>query len=537
MSCDGDNCTTVVSARRPLLASTDYIMRSIVRIHAYKTLYNWVQPFQTDKNPAMGQSIGTGFFIENRLEGHPTWRLILTCSHVVENCFEDKVTFVIPHINTREIPCTIVSICPDFDLAVLLTDLAVLDPKISKQLGQLVLGNSDDIKQGDRVTAYGYPMAQKNPKMSDGIISGREGNKIQHTSPISPGNSGGPLLLNGMVIGVNSSGITAVSASNIGYAVPINIFALLKNSIQKRIPVIRKPQMGFCYHSTTLAEAALNMSCCGEGKGVYIYFLFKKSPLRDAGIREGSTMCAICWKKTESEVPAESDWYPIDSRGEVTVDWSPQPIVLEDLVYKIPFESFIHIKSFVPQEGKSLTCGQTSFDKGVCTTAKLQMRDVMTGALREWYPPLDPKPAFCTFMGMCVMNLAYNHAEYKEIIRTFLKLSKEDQQDDMLVITYIVPGMPLYEFNTFHAGDIIEYVNGCKVSNLKEYKDALCVPLQQQQNGSYFIDIRTKNNHRFVMDLNKILLEEADAIQKMFNVTDLEIMKILQSIATVNPDQ
>ena len=526
MSCDGDNCVTALSVPSRQGASVEFAMRSIVRIHAYKTLYNWVQPFQTDKNPAMGQSVGTGFFIQNRLANHPTWRLILTCSHVVENCFADKVTFVIPHKVTREIPCQIISICPDFDLAILLTDLSALDSSMLKQLGELPLGNSDHVKQGDRVTAYGYPMAQKNPKMSDGIISGREGNKIQHTSPISPGNSGGPLLLNGMVVGVNSSGITAVSASNIGYAVPINIFSLLKGSIEKRIPVIRKPALGFCYHSTTPIETALNMSCCGKGKGVYIYFLFKKSPLREVGIQEGSTLCALCWKATESETPSDADWYPVDARGEVSVPSTPQPVSLSDLIYKIPFESYIHIKSFTPRK-EEFSCGNIA-TKGVCKVSKIRMRDIMTGGLREWYPPLDPKPVFCTFMGMCVMNLVYNHAVYKEIIGTFLKLSKEEQQEDMLVITYIVPGMPLYEYNTLKIGDIIEYVNGCKVSSLDDYKRALCTPLRQQ--STFMIEIRTKSNRRFVMDVEKVLREEGDAIEKMLNVTDMDVLKTLQSI-------
>ena len=156
------------------------------------------------------------------------------------------------------------------------------------------------------------------------------------------------------------------------------------------------------------------------------------------------------------------------------------------------------------------------------------MRDSMSGCLRQYYPPLDPKPVFCTFLGMCVMNLAYNHSEYKELVGTFLKLSKEEQQKDMLVITYIVPGMPLYEYNTLNVGEIVEFVNGVKVSTLDEYKRALCTPLNTP--GGLLLDVRTRGKRRFVMDVKTALQEERDAIQKMLNVTDLGVFKTLEAM-------
>ena len=38
---------------------------------------------------------------------------------------------------------------------------------------------------------------------------------IQTDTPINPGNSGGPLLLDGKVIGINTSGV--LFANNVGY--------------------------------------------------------------------------------------------------------------------------------------------------------------------------------------------------------------------------------------------------------------------------------------------------------------------------------
>ena len=54
---------------------------------------------------------------------------------------------------------------------------------------------------------YWFPLGQENLKYTKGIISGRQKSSIQTDTPINPGNSGGPLLLDGKVIGINSSHI------------------------------------------------------------------------------------------------------------------------------------------------------------------------------------------------------------------------------------------------------------------------------------------------------------------------------------------
>ena len=72
------------------------------------------------------------------------------------------------------------------------------------------------------VFASGYPHGFY--QFSIGNISGNVKNKdyelIQHTSAISPGNSGGPLLNDrGEVIGINT--LILRGAENMGYAIPI----------------------------------------------------------------------------------------------------------------------------------------------------------------------------------------------------------------------------------------------------------------------------------------------------------------------------
>ena len=115
-------------------------------------------------------------------------------------------------------------------------DLAIL--KIGANgLPYITLGDSDNVKMGERVYAIGNPIGYEFQRtVTSGIISGvnrtikiEEEERssyledlIQTDATINPGNSGGPLInADGEVIGVNSIKIT--SAEGIGFASPINL--------------------------------------------------------------------------------------------------------------------------------------------------------------------------------------------------------------------------------------------------------------------------------------------------------------------------
>jgi hypothetical protein len=91
-------------------------------------------------------------------------------------------------------------------------------------LPPLDLGNSEDVKAGERVIAIGHPSGLENT-VTEGIVSSirvlDSGVKvIQTDAAASPGNSGGPLLnKQGKVIGVVTFG---VSEKSLIFAYPIN---------------------------------------------------------------------------------------------------------------------------------------------------------------------------------------------------------------------------------------------------------------------------------------------------------------------------
>jgi S1-C subfamily serine protease len=110
------------------------------------------------------------------------------------------------------------------------TDLAVVRASVSGvAFGSL--GDSSKLKVGQLVVAIGNPFGFQS-SVTAGVVSAigrslrsREGqlieNIIQHTAPLNPGNSGGPLVdsLN-QVVGINTAIIGM--AQNIGFAIPAN---------------------------------------------------------------------------------------------------------------------------------------------------------------------------------------------------------------------------------------------------------------------------------------------------------------------------
>lgn len=105
-------------------------------------------------------------------------------------------------------------------------DLALLRIKTKHALAPVVLGDSDKLVVGERAVSIGNPLGLEHT-LTDGVVSSRrviEGKKmIQMSTPVSPGNSGGPLFnARGEVIGVTTANYGALLGQNLNLAMPIN---------------------------------------------------------------------------------------------------------------------------------------------------------------------------------------------------------------------------------------------------------------------------------------------------------------------------
>jgi len=152
---------------------------------------------------------------------------ILTNSHVVSSAKKIRVRTAAG----ETVDARIVGDDPATDLAVIRADAAALatsagsvpylaiDGALSPRVGQLAvaignpLGFESTVSTGV-VSALGRSLRGRGNRLIDGVI--------QHTAPLNPGNSGGPLLdTRGRVIGVNTAIIAR--SQNLGFAIAVEL--------------------------------------------------------------------------------------------------------------------------------------------------------------------------------------------------------------------------------------------------------------------------------------------------------------------------
>jgi serine protease Do len=237
-----------------------------------------------------GQGTGTGFVV--RADG-----FIVTNFHVVEGALNIRVVTE----DGRRFDARVVGGDPEADLAVLKVT--------ARGLPTVALGDSERLELGERVVAIGFALAlQGGPSVTSGIVSalGRtiqaadpnapEGGRtyedlIQTDAAINPGNSGGPLVdLAGRVVGINTAGVRAAEAENIGFAISIN----------RARPVIeaaiRDPESPAAYLgvSTQTVTAALALELdLPVNEGALVVGTAPGGPADRAGIEEGDVIVSI----------------------------------------------------------------------------------------------------------------------------------------------------------------------------------------------------------------------------------------------------
>ncbi len=179
-----------------------------------------------------------------------------------------------------------------------LLDLALL--KIEAEgLKPLALGNSQDVKQGQLVLAFGNPLGMDN-SVSMGIVSATERQLsdddprifIQTDTPINPGNSGGPLVdITGRVVGINTFIFSQSGGSEgIGFAIPSNVVRYLYASL-RRDGHVHRGQIGIFARTITPPLAiAFDLQ---PDLGVLVEDVIPEGPSDKAGVHVGDVILSI----------------------------------------------------------------------------------------------------------------------------------------------------------------------------------------------------------------------------------------------------
>ena len=192
---------------------------SVVKIYTVSKIPNYSTPWNSNIN----RSHGSGTIIDGNR--------ILTNAHVVAN---ETFIEVKRYGQTQRYEAKVEFISHQADLAI----LRVKDKIFFEGTKSLELGTLPEILQ--EITVYGFPMGGNSLSVSTGIVSRIEHNRYAHSreiflaiqidAAVNPGNSGGPAISDGKVVGVVMQQIS--KSQNIGYLVPTEIIKHFLNDIK-----------------------------------------------------------------------------------------------------------------------------------------------------------------------------------------------------------------------------------------------------------------------------------------------------------------
>jgi S1-C subfamily serine protease len=283
-----------------------------------------------------GQDEGTGIVLT------PSG-IVLTNNHVI-----DGSTSVSAQVDGsgRTYPVTVLGTDPSDDVALL---------KLSGENFQAVtLGNSGAITVGDQVVAIGNALALSGSEtVTNGIISATNRSvsiedqstglteslkgMFQTSAPINPGNSGGPLVDSaGQVIGINtaqaSSTSSGESASNVGFAIPINKAMGIARQIQAgkasaTVNIGPHPVMGVEVTTVACAEGQDNCTPLGLGytapvdQGAAVSEVLQGYPAQAAGLAVGDVITSFNGATVTSLSVLSDQLSHLKVGSKVTVGW------------------------------------------------------------------------------------------------------------------------------------------------------------------------------------------------------------------------
>jgi S1-C subfamily serine protease len=250
----------------------------------------------TDLGYEQGTAAGTGIVLTSSGE-------VLTNNHVIRGGTRISAT-VAGHSYTARVLGYSVS-----------SDIALIKLAGAHGLATAPIGNSDRINIGAPVTAVGNAGGSGSLRVVTGRVtdlgqaidvSDGEGNVsrllglIETSAPLVPGDSGGPLLFGGRVIGVDSAGPSGgVGGGRDGYAVPINPAMAIAKQVESGHRTL-------AVHIGPTAFLGVALESGTGGDGVVVHDVVQGSAADRAGVQSGDLITTIGSRHVTSRSQVQS---------------------------------------------------------------------------------------------------------------------------------------------------------------------------------------------------------------------------------------
>ena len=302
---------------------------------------------------ARGQATGSGVILDP--EG---W--VVTNAHVAENARMVRVDLIQPSAagaggsilrpRSRRLTARVVGLDRETDIAVLKVE--------ERGLPALELGDSESLRQGQLVMAFGSPLGLEN-SASLGVVSAVARQLkpddpmiyVQTDASINPGNSGGPLVdAEGRMVGLNTM-ILSQSGGNegIGFAAPSNIVRSVYEQLRKSGRV-RRGVIGVRAQTIT-PSLAIGLGLVFD-RGVVLSDVTPAGPAEAAGLRPGDVVIALDGKPMENARQFDVNLYrrvPGD-RVALSVRRGPQALDLQVSVVARPEDTDRFLSMVTPEK-------------------------------------------------------------------------------------------------------------------------------------------------------------------------------------------
>lgn len=435
--------------------SYDDLRYSVVRVGAVTANFDWLRPF----TPAVGvEYSGTGWVVQTE-----PYLLFVTNHHVVEDA--GQVTLQLLAFGEREWPVKVVSVCPWFDLALLVLEnpdeFAAAMTASGITVKALPLATKP-VTMGDDVVSLGFPLGQMTPKIAKGSISGFETVEeiicIQSTAPISPGSSGGPLLSGDLsqVVGVNFA--YAPDGENVNFVIPIwRVDQLVKKHLAEQ-PA--RPKLGWDRLVTKIPDVGMTTKEANDA----LYKLYQcQHGHHIAAVHQGSFL-------QKADPPVQAGCFITAVNG-VRVDRSGMgvnPKFIGDAVY---FDNLLWMGTDLSGTVDLETCCNGATIKH---TVPLAWNDALSrGVASVPEPFVEGMPSKFEMVGdISVMQLTTQHIQALHeqlgdpslVMYTLPDMKSEPQ----LIVNYVREGS--YASQVLSPGTVIEKVNGRVTRTLDDFR-------------------------------------------------------------------
>jgi len=446
------------------------VKKALVKVYTSHQLFDYLSPWQYGQS---ANSTATGFIIDGER--------IITNAHAVLN---SKFLQVRKEGDSKKYKAVVKFTSEEYDLAL----VEIEDKSFFNGTVPLKLGTLPEIQE--KLTVYGYPLGGDKLSTTQGIVSRMEHNTYtltnrkfligQTDAAINSGNSGGPVVSKGKVVGVAFAGLN--SADNIGYFIPVNILNNFLEDI-KDGKYDGPPLLGVEWLELESPSHRRMLGIEDKTGGILIKKVFKNSPFE--GVLQ------------KNDVLMKLDNYPIEYDG--TIEFRKNEKT--DFSYVNQQKKYGDNLSYEIIRDKKIKTGQV----------KLNKKDIEYTVVTD--VTIETPPSYMVYGGLLFEPLTSNYmAGVVEKLGSVY--DREELYKDYKELVVLVRVLP-FDVNlgyTDAVNQIIVKVNGEKYKDFKDFA-------QKVKNvKSGFIIFENDNGDEIVLDVKEVE-EQREALMQNYNIS------------------